>query len=380
MRYILTGGGSGGHIYPLLSFAKVVKKLDPEAEFLFVGKKDKMEAEIVPQFGIPFQAISTTGTKGRISWQNVKAATLMGVGYLQAQKIIKDFKPDVCLGGGGYVSVPLMLAANNSKKPIVTAVLESDQFMGKANLQLAKKSDLIFGGLFDLKERYFADNNNYYHVGHPRMEELYAQYHSAIDARVRDLSVDQILFVGGSLGAETINQQAIAFCKYLCDNNHTGLQVTLVTGKRYYDDFKDYEAKYSMLTVIPYAENLAELYLKADLLVARASAGVLAEATTFMLPTIAIPSPNVMRNHQFYNAEYFVKRNAGLLFEEDQISGNNFAYFIYEVTQDVTKQMQMKQNLQALMHKDPVSKMYNLIKEKQKNKKLKAKNITVMQK
>src|SRR5699024_807702 len=149
--------GSGGHIYPLLSFAKVVQELDTEAEFLFVGKKDKMEADIVPQANIPFQSIATTGTKGRISWQNIKAATLMGVGYLQAQKIIRDFEPDVCLGGGGYVSVPLMLAANNSKKPIVTAVLESDQFMGKANLQLAKKSDLIFGGLFDLKSRYFAE-------------------------------------------------------------------------------------------------------------------------------------------------------------------------------------------------------------------------------
>lgn len=378
MRYILTGGGSGGHIYPLLSFAHVVKQIDKDAEFLFVGKQDKMESEIVPKANIPFTSIATTGTKGKISWQNVKAATLMGIGYIQAKKIIKTFKPDVCIGGGGYVSVPLMLAANNSKRNIVTAVLESDQFMGKANLQLAKKSDLIFGGLFDLKQRYFQDNQNYFHVGHPRMQELYMQYASEIASRMKDEKVDNILFVGGSLGAETINQQAIHFCEYLQKKNNNTIKVTLITGKRYYADFEKYAQIYPMLQVIDYAEDMSTYYLKADLLVTRASAGVLAEATTFLLPTIAIPSPNVMRNHQFYNAEYFVKRKAGLLFEESQITGDNFAAFIYELTQNTTQQATLKQNLQALMHKEAVTKMYNLIIEQHKQKALADKDVTVI--
>lgn len=368
MRYILTGGGSGGHIYPLLSFAEVVKTIDKDAEFLFVGKKDKMEAEIVPATGMKFVAISTTGTKGRISWQNVKAVTSMGIGYLQAQKIIKDFQPDVCLGGGGYVSAPLMFAAINSKKSIVTAVLESDQFMGKANLQLAKKADLVFGGLFDLKTRYFATNNHYYHVGHPRMQELYQQYASAIETKATSDKVEHILFIGGSLGAQTINEQAIALCQFLAEQNRTDLQVTLITGKRYYDEYKDFATTFTNLTVVPYAEQLASYYLQADLLISRASAGVLAEATTFRLPTIAIPSPNVMRNHQFYNAEYFVERDAGMLYEEDQIHGTNFVKFILEVSNNSEQLKSIKHNLQNLMHKDAVTQMHTLIKNVREEK------------
>lgn len=368
MKYILTGGGSGGHIYPLLSFAHVVRELDADADFLFVGKQNNIEGEIVPQAGIPFKGIATTGTRGRISWQNMKAGTLMGIGYLQAQNIIQQFQPDVCLGGGGYVSVPLMLAANKKKAHIVTAVLESDQFMGKANLQLAKKSDLIFGGLFDLKAQYFADNDNYYHVGHPRMQELYESHQSAIENKERSHSMTNVLFVGGSLGAEMLNEQAVLFAQYVTAQK-ARTQITLITGKRYYEAFKSYEAQYPCLHVVAYAEQIADYYLAADLLVTRASAGVLAEATTFNLPFIAIPSPNVMRNHQFYNARYFVERGAGLVYEEAAMQGMDFPHFIAQTLQDEQGIQQMKHNLRQLMHKDVVTKMYHLLAEAKAAKK-----------
>jgi len=363
MRYVLTGGGSGGHIYPLLSFAHVVKRLDDQAEFLFVGKKDNMEAQIVPQAGIPFVPIATTGTKGLISWQNVKAATLMGTGFIQAQKIIRDFAPDVCLGGGGYVSVPLMLAANKSNRNIVTAVLESDQFIGKANLKLAQKSDLIFGGLFDLKQQYFADNDNYYHVGHPRMQELYEMYEQPIETKMQTTGQTHVLFVGGSLGAEALNEQAIVLCAYLRRMKRTDVTVRLITGRRYYDAFKQYEDEYEQLSIIPYSEEIGLEYLKADLLICRASAGVLAEATTMNLPFITVPSPNVARNHQFYNGEYFVNRHAGLMFAEADITGDNFATYITNTLDNKKRLTELKYELTKLMHKDAVSKMYTLLKE-----------------
>jgi len=368
MKYVLTGGGSGGHIYPLLSFAKVVRELDAQAEFLFVGKKSNMEAAIARQAGIPFMPITTTGTKGIISWQNVKASVLIGTGYLQAKKIIRDFAPDVCLGGGGYVSVPLMLAATRNNQHIVTAVLESDQFIGKANLQLARKSDLIFGGLFDLKKPYFANNDNYYHVGHPRMQQLYETYEYQIDEKLTSVKNKHILFVGGSLGAEMLNEQAIVLCAYLRTQKRNDITITMITGKRYYDLFKMYEAEYEFLTVLAYSDEIAKEYLRADLLVCRASAGVLAEATTMNLPFIAIPSPNVARNHQFYNGEYFVKRKAGLMFKEADISGDNLAIFIYKSLDDVDLLTQIKHELIKLMHKDAITQMYTLLKAKRAEK------------
>ena len=369
MRYILTGGGSGGHIYHLISFANVVKTIDKEAEFLYVGKKDKMEAEIVPAAGLTFVSITTTGTKGRISWQNVKAATQMGIGYLQAKKIIKDFNPDVCLGGGGYVSVPLMLAAITSKKPIVTAVLESDLFMGKANIQLAKKSDLIFSSLFDLKEKYFKNNENYYHVGHPRMEELGMRYVNQIEKKKNKFTIDEVLFVGGSLGAKTINEQALDFCAYLQKQGNRQIHVTVITGKRFYDDYKNAGDQFANLTVLPYSDNISEQYLATDLVVTRASGGVLAETTTMNIPAIMIPSPNVMLNHQFYNAEYFASRHAGLYKEEKNIVGDSLAAFIYDVCQNTEQLKTLKTNLQVLNRESPVTTMYNLIKE-EKNKQI----------
>jgi len=365
MKYLLTGGGSGGHIYPLLSFAKVVRERDEEAEFLFVGKKNNMEAEIVPQAGISFVPISTSGTKGRVSWQNVKAAASIGLGYLQAQKIIREFSPDVCLGGGGYVSVPLMLAATRSKRKIVTAVLESDQFIGKANLNLAQKSDLIFGGLFDLKTPYFVNNDNYYHVGHPRMQELYETYTEAINNKIKSKSRTHVLFVGGSLGADVLNEQAIAFCAYLDAKKRNDITVTMITGKRYYELFKGFGMQYPFLTILPYSDAIATEYLKADLLVCRASAGVLAEATTMNLPFIAIPSPNVARNHQFYNAEYFTSRGAGLMVDEADIHSNGFAKVVYDTLENSVLLQDIKYELRKLMHKDAVTKMYRLMQEKQ---------------
>jgi len=364
MKYVLTGGGSGGHIYPLLSFANVVKKLDPEAEFLFVGKKGNMEAKIVPQAGLTFVPISTSGTKGVVSWQNVKALTLMSVGYVQAHKIIREFKPDVCLGGGGYVSVPLMLAANASQKNIVTAVLESDQFIGKANLKLAQESDLIFGGLFDLKTPYFPNNEHYYHVGHPRMQELYDAHQMEIEEKQRRTSNSTVLFVGGSLGAQTVNEQAIACCEHFVKHGRTDIEVRLITGERYYEAMRPYEAVYPFLTIIGYSDNIAEEYLRADLLVCRASAGVLAEATTFNLPFIAVPSPNVMRNHQWYNGEYFAQRGAGLLFNEVDIVGDTFASFVVETFENTQLLASMKAELKKLMHKDGVTRMYTLLAER----------------
>jgi UDP-N-acetylglucosamine:LPS N-acetylglucosamine transferase len=368
MRYILTGGGSGGHIYPLISFAKVVKTLDPDATFLFVGKKDKMESKIAPRAGLPFKAISTTGTKGKISFQNAKAAIMVSAGFLQAKKIIKDFQPDICIGAGGYVSVPLMLAANNTKS-VITAVLETDQFMGRANLQLARKSDFVFAGTFDLRERYFKNSANYHHVGHPRGEELFQQFHTEIATKKRSTSVKTVTFIGGSLGAQTINEQAIAFCKYLATlKDYEQIQVILVAGTRYYEQFKHYKGQYQNLHIMAYCEDMPKLYLETDILVCRSGAGVLAEAATFMLPTIAIPSPNVMNDHQTKNADYFVKSEALLKLSEKEIADNNDAcvQLILNLMNDSDKRNKLIKQIEALAYTNAVSNMYNIL--------LKAKN------
>lgn len=366
MRYIVTGGGSGGHIYPLLSFIEVVKQLDKDAEFLFVGKKDKMEGTIVPAVGIPFSAISAQGTKGKITWQNVKAAVSLSIGLLQAKKIIKDFKPDVCLGSGGYVSVPLMMAALKNPK-IVTAILENDQFIGRANLQLARKSDIVFSGLFNLKEKYFASQENYYQVGHPRCEELSRAYGEEIAEKQQKTAIDVITFIGGSLGAERINEQAIKYCQSLeAENNNK--KVILIAGKRYYEQYKSYQQTFANLEVIDYVEDIAALYSETDILVCRAGAGVLAEAATFELPTILVPSPNVMNNHQYHNAKYFVDRNAALMIEEQAIINNELVEMLQELIKDKKRIADLKQQIVKLSATKSVTTMYERMKEKRNEK------------
>ena len=349
MKYIVTGGGSGGHIYPLLSFIEIVQTLDTSAEFLFVGKKDKMEAEIVPAAGIPFAHVASTGTKGKISWQNVKAATSMFVGFFQAKKIIKDFQPDFCIGAGGYVSVPVMMAAQRDPN-IVTAIFESDQFIGRANLQLAKKSDVIFSGLFNLKDRYFAQNANYYHVGAPRSESLAKEVH----LKPVRATVQTITFIGGSLGAEWINTTATELATALVVDNPHGIQnIMLITGARY---FKEIEAKYGHLqnlTIYPFVEDMAAIYQQTDILVTRSGAGLLAEAATYALPTILVPSPHVANNHQHHNATYFTSRSAAILCDEKTLRQN------------------LSDAMHALAPSDAVTTMYKILNETKKEKDLK---------
>ncbi len=366
MRYIVTGGGSGGHIYPLLSFIEVVKQLDKDAEFLFVGKKDKMEGTIVPAAGIPFLAISAQGTKGKITWQNVKAAVSLSIGFFQAKKIIKDFKPDVCLGSGGYVSVPLMMAAHKNPK-IVTAILENDQFIGRANLQLARKSDLVFSGLFNLKEKYFAEQENYYQVGHPRCEELSRTYGEEIARKQQKDNCDVITFIGGSLGAELINEQAIKYCQLL-ETESNNKKVILVTGKRYYDQYKNYQQMFANLEVIDYVDDIGALYLETDVLVCRSGAGVLAEAATFGLPTILVPSPNVTNNHQYHNAKYFVDRSAALMIEEQAITNNELVEMLEVLTKDKKRITELKNQIVQLSASKSITTMYERMKAKRSEK------------
>ncbi|GBU10601.1 N-acetylglucosaminyl transferase [Erysipelotrichaceae bacterium] len=361
MRYILTGGGSGGHIYPLLSFAKMVQTLDADAEFLFVGKKGKLEEKIVPKAGIPFKSLYASGTKGKVSLENILAAGNLAIGYFQAQKIIKDFKPDFCIGAGGYVSVPLMLAANNDPK-VITAVFENDQFIGRANLKLSQKSDFIFGGMFDLKAKYFKNKPNYLQVGHPRTEELSQEFGVQIQNKAQrsQKHPPSILFIGGSLGAEKINEQAIAYCKYIIASGYTSQigEIVLITGIRYYEQMRVEMEQYSFLKVIAYSDNLPNLYLACDILVSRAGAGVLAEATAFEIPTLLIPSPNVTNNHQFHNASYFAKYDAVQMMEENDIDGESFIAMLHEVVVSIPTQQRLSNNLKKLQMLNASSKMY----------------------
>lgn len=368
MRYLLTGGGSGGHIYPLLSMANIIKKLDPDATFLFVGKKGKMEEKIVPAAGIDFKNVASTGTKGKISWQNVKAVSSMAVGYMQAKKIIKDFKPDVCIGAGGYVSVPIMMAAQKNPK-IVTAVFESDQFMGRANLQLAKKSDLIFSGIFDLSERYFPANTNYYQVGFPRSEELMRNYKELITEKQIDKSVEVITFTGGSLGAQTINDEAIHFVKSLEKNSDAAIKkVILITGERYFDEYKEYAEKYPTLDVRAFENDMPSVYAETDIFVTRAGAGFLAEAATFRLPTIAVPSPNVANDHQRINAAYFADKDALIMLEEEQGAVDKMEDVLQQMIADVDQRVELSRTFQKVAPLDAVSVMYDKIMEVYKEK------------
>lgn len=359
MRYLLTGGGSGGHIFPLLSFVTIIKQYDQDAEFLFVGNKDKMEAEIVPKHNVAFKSVLSTGTKGKISWQNIKALGYMAIGYIQAKKIIDEFQPDVCIGAGGYVSVPVMYAAIR-KKNIVTVIIEHDQFIGRANYQLSKKVDLIFSAMFSLRQRYFLKNNNYYHVGHARSHEIYLKYKDEIEQKAKKNTIENILFIGGSLGAEAINEAAILVAK-----TFPQLNIYLISGKRYYKKMLSEKEQFPNLILYDFVDELHNLYQKSDIIVSRASAGVLAEIATYGIIPILIPSPHVMNNHQYYNAKYIVDKRAGFMIEEAQENRELLAV-IDGIQQKINEKKEMEKNLKtlALVGDNQTAKIFQILHDK----------------
>ncbi|GLU42532.1 undecaprenyldiphospho-muramoylpentapeptide beta-N-acetylglucosaminyltransferase [Allomuricauda sp. NBRC 101325] len=312
-RFILSGGGTGGHIYPAVAIANELKRRHPDAEFLFVGAKDKMEMEKVPQAGYEIKGLWISGLQRKLTLKNLMFPLKLISSLLEARKIVKQFKPHVAIGTGGFASGPLLRMAESSGVPCV--LQEQNSFAGITNKLLASKAEKICVA-YDGMERFFP-KEKIVKTGNPIRTDLVQIKESKKEAASffgLDGDKKTLLVLGGSLGARRINQlveKELSFFK------KQGLQVLWQCGKLYFEEYKKYESE--SVKVLAFVNRMDLAYASADVIISRAGAGSVSELCLVGKPVIFIPSPNVAEDHQTQNAQALVAKDAAVMLRETEL-------------------------------------------------------------
>lgn len=354
MRILISAGGTGGHIYPALAIIEGFKKYDKDLEVLYIGTKNRMEKDIVPKNGIPYYGIEIYGLSKNI-FKDIKDVFLIFKAKKEIKKKILEFKPDVVLGIGGYVTYPVLSVAKSLH--IKTFIHEQNAIPGKTNKMISKYADII-GISFKESAKYFP-NKNILYTGNPT--GIRALNTPRITKSSLGLNDDKplVVVVCGSLGSETVNNAMKGYLKTLENKDY---QVVYITGKNLYEEF--IKIKYPKnVKVLPYLDNLTGLLKETDVLVARAGASTIAEVLSLKVPTIFIPSPYVANNHQYYNAVSLKNDNLALMLEEKDLSIPNITKNIEDLLYNKDKQIKIKNNLNKVSTLDSTKIIYDAIKE-----------------
>lgn len=354
MRILISAGGTGGHIYPALAIIEGFKKYDKDLEVLYIGTENRMEKDIVPKNGIPYYGIEIYGLSKNI-FKDIKDVFLIFKAKKEIKKKILEFKPDVVLGIGGYVTYPVLSAAKSLH--IKTFIHEQNAIPGKTNKMISKYADII-GISFKESAKYFP-NRNVLYTGNPT--GIRALNTPRITKSSLGLNDDKplVVVVCGSLGSETVNNAMKGYLKTLENKDY---QVVYITGKNLFEEF--IKIKYPKnIKVLPYLDNLTGLLKETDVLVARAGASTIAEVLSLKVPTIFIPSPYVANNHQYYNAVSLKNDNLALMLEEKDLSIPNITKNIEDLLYNKDKQIKIKNNLNKVSTLDSTKIIYDAIKE-----------------
>lgn len=357
MRVIVTAGGTGGHIYPALAIIDKIKEMEPDSEFIYIGTHNRMEKDIVPEHGIKYEALEIYGlsTSLKLMGRNIKNIFLINKAYKKSLKIMKEFKPDVVVGVGGYVTFPVIKAAH--KCGIKTFIHEQNSIPGKANKMLLKYVDLV-GVSFKDSLKYF-DGYNAVMTGNPCSENAIKIKRISKENYGLDKNKKAILIFNGSLGSSTMNDKLL---EYLKDIGNEDYQVLYITGKNSYKNFKDLKLPKNVF-VEPYVDNLSGLMKDMDLIVSRAGASSVAEITALRIPSILIPSPYVANNHQYYNALSVSEANAGVMIEEKDLNKDILKEKIAEILNDKDRVREMKNNLASISVDNSQTMIYEELKK-----------------
>lgn len=312
MRAIVTGGGTGGHIYPALAIINKIKEKDKNSEILYIGTNDRMEKDVVPKQGIEFIGLEMSGLNRKNVFSNFSVIKKYMKAVSSAKEIIKDFKPDIVIGVGGYITAPVLYAAHKLK--IKTVIHEQNSIPGVSNKFLGKIADKIFVSLPG-SIKYFNKNKTVY-TGNPRSEQI----KEAKVYKKENLGFSEnkklVVIVMGSLGSITMTAKLKELIPKFNDKNY---QVLIITGKNYYDDYQDLKVNKN-IKIVPFLDNLINLLKDTDLIVSRAGASTIAEVTSIGLPAILVPSPYVTHNHQYQNALELENIGACKIIEEKDFS------------------------------------------------------------
>ena len=340
-RFIISGGGTGGHIYPAVAIANELKSRFPEAEFLFVGAKDKMEMQKVPQAGYAIKGLWISGIQRKLTLDNAMFPFKLLSSMWNSFRIIKSFKPDVVIGTGGFASGAVLKVASMLNIP--TVIQEQNSYPGITNKLLAKKANKICVAYENL-ERFFPKDKMIL-TGNPVRQDLIneASKSEAIAYFRLNANKKTLLVLGGSLGARRINQLIEKELDFLLSQN---IQIIWQCGKLYLNDYSKYNEKENV-QVVAFIDRMDLVYAAADVVISRSGASSVSELCIVGKPTIFIPSPNVAEDHQTKNAKAISDKNGAILIKESELEAQ-FETVFSDLISNESKQAELSQNIKKL--------------------------------
>ena len=353
-KVIISGGGTGGHIFPAIAIAKAIEKKVDKVEFLFVGAEDRMEMEKIPAAGYKIIGLWISGLQRNLSKRNLLFPFKLISSLLKARKIIKQFKPDLAIGTGGYASGPLLFAAAN--KGVPSLIQEQNSYPGITNKILAKYVQKVCVA-YDNMERFFG-NEKLIITGNPIRDNILS-FETKVKAGKKlfniDVSKPTVLVVGGSLGAYAINN---AIASKISDFKTANVNLIWQTGNSFQDQAKEFTNKVNVPGIQAYTfiKDMDLAYAAADVIVSRAGAIAISELCCVGKPIILIPSPNVSENHQYKNAQSLVNKNAALLVK-DRDASRKLVLMLLELLSDSSKQEKLSNNIKKLAVKDAADRI-----------------------
>ena len=345
LKIIFSGGGTGGHIFPAVAIANEVKKLVPDAEILFVGALGKMEMEKVPAAGYKIIGIPIAGFQRKFTFSNFKLPFLIIKSLLITKKIVKEFKPDVVVGTGGYASGPLLKAATANNIP--SLIQEQNSYAGITNKLLSKKVTKICVA-YEGMDKFFPKEKLLL-TGNPVRQDIInvdEKRNEAFSYFKLDSSKKTILVVGGSLGAKAINEAIGLGLDYFADNN---IQLLWQTGKIYFETAKKQSEKFQNknIIVVDFISRMDLAYALADVVISRAGAGAISELCIVQKPCILIPLPTAAEDHQTKNAMALVNKGAAILIKDTE-ADKTLVDSAIQLIKNIDEQEKLKLNIKQL--------------------------------
>ena len=340
-KFILSGGGTGGHIYPAIAIANELKSHFPDADILFVGAQDKMEMQKVPQAGYPIKGLWIAGLQRRLTFDNALFPVKLLSSLLKSRQIIKQFKPDVVIGTGGFASGPLLQMANSAGIP--TVIQEQNSYPGITNKLLSNKANAICVA-YEKLERFFPKGKIVL-TGNPVRQDLIAidgKRAEGIEYFKLDPNKKTILILGGSLGARRVNQLIEKELEFFASQK---VQLLWQCGKLYFEEYQKYNSE--NVQVMAFIERMDLVYAAADIVISRAGASSVSELCIVGKPVIFIPSPNVAEDHQTKNAKSVADKNGAILIRETDLD-TTFEATFSDLIANENKQVELSQNIKNL--------------------------------
>lgn len=355
-KIIISGGGTGGHVYPAIAIANELKKHN--TEILFVGAEKKLEMKKVPQAGFKIIGLPIQGFQRRLTYKNIIGIFKLLKSIFKSRKILKNFEPNLVIGVGGYASAPILYMASNRKIP--TLIQEQNSYPGITNKYLSKKAKKICVAFHNM-DRYFPKEKIVF-TGNPIRNDLLNLENKRYDAyKYFDLkeSKKTLLILGGSLGARTINQSIITKLQEIKAKEE--VQILWQTGKYYINQVSKLvnQADYSNIKFMAFIEKMDYAYAIADLIISRAGAGTISELCVVGKPCILVPSPNVVEDHQTKNVISLVEKNAAMMVKDSE-AVENLLPLGFSLISDKEKLSALEENIKPLGMKNAAE---NIVKE-----------------